>query len=218
MAIAQEWETRYQRARRGLEDAPAGKFYPLNSTGDGFARFRQTNEWKTKPARTREDWERGWKYIDPVFGTDAPGTVTFEMLDKWYHRIVEKKGAGEAGRAVKIWRALYTILRSMKLVTGDAPSLGVRKIGVAGRTDIWAEGEVVRLVKQAIRDRYHGLACIIAIAWDTHSSPPSMRAALRRARRWKAIRTWPSPSRAARPTKPRSESCRAAHAVSSKPT
>lgn len=173
--IATEWETRYQRARRGLEDAPAGKAYPLGSIGDGFARFRLTNEWQTKPTRTREDWERGWQYIEPVFAASAPDTVTFELLDRWYHHMVAVKGAGEAGRALKIWRALYNILRSLKLATTDDPSLGIRKIGVKGRTETWSEGEVTRLVKQAIRDGYVGLACICAIAWDTQFSPVDAR-------------------------------------------
>ena len=173
--IAQEWEQRYQRARKGLEEAPAGRIYPPGSVGDGFARFRMTHEWQNKPTRTREDWERGWRYIEPVFAASAPSTVTLELLDRWYHHMVAKKGVGEAGRALKIWRALYNILVSFKLVAGEDPSLGIRKQSVKGRTQTWREGEVIRMVKQAIRDGYHGLACIIAICWDTQFSPVDAR-------------------------------------------
>lgn len=173
-AIAQEWEERYQRARRGLEQAP-GKFYPPGSVGDGFARFRHTNEWANKPPRTREDWERGWKYIEPAFGTSAPATVTLELLDRWYHHIMARKGAGEAGRALKTWRSLYRVLVSLKLASGEDPSLAIRKVGVAGRTETWRAGEVVRLVKAAIRADYLGLACIMAITWDTQFSPVDSR-------------------------------------------
>jgi hypothetical protein len=39
----------------------------------------------------------------------------------------------------------------------------------------WTEGEAVRLVKAAWRKGYCGLACIIAIAWDTQFSPVDVR-------------------------------------------
>lgn len=42
-AIAQEWEQRWQRARKG-EDALQRKVYPRNSVGYAFERFRLTNE------------------------------------------------------------------------------------------------------------------------------------------------------------------------------
>ena len=174
-AIAQEWEQRYQDARKGIAPAPE-RIYPPNSVGDGFARFRLTNEWKKKPPRTREDWERGWKYIDPVFGDTDPRTVTFEHLDRWYAHLLKTKGAGEAGRAMKIWRALYRVLAGMKLCAANQdPSLAIRKEGVPGRKETWREGEVVRLAKEALRAGYGGLACIIAVAWDTGFAPVDAR-------------------------------------------
>lgn len=174
-AIAQEWEDRYQRARKGLEKPPA-RFYPTGSVGDGFERYRRTNEWAAKAPKTREDWDRGWKYIDPVFGDVDPRTITFEMLDRWYGHIKAAKGPGEAGRALKIWRALYNILGGLKLcVPGADPSQAIRKTGVKGRTETWREGEVVRLVKHAWRSGQRGLACIIAVAWDTGFAPVDAR-------------------------------------------
>jgi hypothetical protein len=115
-AIALEWEDRWQRARKSLE-ASLGKVYPKNSVGDAFARFRKKAEWSKKPLRTREDWERGWKYIEPFFGGLLPSAVTMELLDGWYAGLRAKKGIGEAGRAVKTWRALYNVMASMKLCT-----------------------------------------------------------------------------------------------------
>lgn len=174
-AIAQEWEDRWQRARKGLE-APLRKVYPKNSVGDAFERFRRTNEWAKKPERTREDWDRGWQYIDPIFGDLAPAIITLEMLDGWYSTLTAKKGVGEAGRAMKTWRALYNVMAAMKLCpAGQDPSLAIRKTAVAGRTETWGEGEVVRLVKAAWRAGFRGLACIIAIAWDTSFSPVDVR-------------------------------------------
>lgn len=89
--IAREWEDRDQRARRGLEEAPSGQVYPPGSVGDGFTRFRRSQEWAKKPPRTREDWERSWVYINPVFGTAATATVSFELLDRWYHHLIASR-------------------------------------------------------------------------------------------------------------------------------
>jgi len=174
-AIAKEWEDRWQLARKGV-DTSLRKVFPKDSVGDAFERFRLTNEWSKKPPRTREDWERGWKYIEPVFGDMAPKSVTLEMLDRSYAHLVQKKGIGEAGRAMKIWRALYNVMAAMKLCpAGQDPSLAIRKTTVPGRTATWTEGEVVRLVKGAWRHGYRGLACVIAVAWDTSFAPVDTR-------------------------------------------
>jgi hypothetical protein len=107
-AIVLEWEDRWQRARKGLE-APTGKVYPKNSVGDAFARFRKMSEWSKKPIGTREDWERGWKYIEPFCGSLLPSTM--ELLDGWYAGLCAKKGIGEAGRAMKTGRACASLKR-----------------------------------------------------------------------------------------------------------
>jgi len=51
------------------------------------------------------------------------------------------------------------------------PSLGVRNTAAPGRNLQWSEGEVVRAAKRAWRMGYHGLAAVIAVAWDTHYHP-----------------------------------------------
>lgn len=174
-AIAKEWEDRWQLARKGLETS-ARKVHPRNSVGYAFERFRQTNEWSKKPVRTREDWDRGWQYIEPVFGDLNPSVITFEMIDGWYSKWCKVKGIGEAGRAMKTWRALYNVMAAMKLCQPKQdPSLAIRKTAVPGRSETWTEGEVVRLVKGGWRLGYRGLACIIAVAWDTSFSPVDVR-------------------------------------------
>src|SRR5262249_62353486 len=45
----------------------------------------------------------------------------------------------------------------------------------APRWQRWNEGEAVRLVKTAWREGYCGLACIIAVSWDTQFSPVDAR-------------------------------------------
>jgi hypothetical protein len=61
----------------------------------------------------------------------------------------------------------------MKIARGIDPSAGVRN--KKPRHARWSEGEAVRLVKAAWRRGYHGLACIIAAAWDTQFSPIDAR-------------------------------------------
>jgi hypothetical protein len=174
-AKAYEWEAKYQAARKNPL-ATKSQTYPPGSVGDGFAKFRLTETWKTKKPRTREDWERGWKYIEPVFGDVKPKSVTLHQIDAWYAHLRKIKSDDEAGRAVKTWRSLWAILAAQNLCNKDAdPSAAIRKKSQPGRSQIWSEGEIVRLVKQAYREGYWGLACIIAIAWDTQFSPVDVR-------------------------------------------
>lgn len=175
--IAQEWEDRWQAYRRGIEPAAVNaRRYPVDSIGDAFERYRKTDSWNVRAARTREDWERGWSYIDPVFGDQPPSAVTFELLDEWYHALLRKHGVDIAYRAMKTWRSLYTVMASMKLcAAGQDPSRAVRRRSQHRRTQTWREGEVARMVKAAWRAGYRGLACIIAVAWDASFAPVDAR-------------------------------------------
>jgi hypothetical protein len=53
--------------------------------------------------------------------------------------------------------------------------MGIRNLAPAPRWQRWSEGDAVRLVKTAWRHGYRGLACIIAVAWDTQFSPVDVR-------------------------------------------
>jgi hypothetical protein len=174
-AAAWQWEARWQAFRKGIEPASARR-WPKDSVGDAFERLRHTDSWKKdKKLRTREDWERGWAYIAPYFGDQDPARITFELLDRWYHGLKAKHGVGEAFRAMKIWRALHKVMASMQLVAGQDPSAAIRRETPKPRNAVWTAGEVVRMAKGAWRAGYRGLACIIAVAWDTGFSPVDVR-------------------------------------------
>jgi len=66
-------------------------------------------------------------------------------------------------------------MRGMKIARDTDPSAGVPNKKPKPRHARWSEGEAVRLVKAAWRHGYHGLACIIAVAWDTQFSPIDVR-------------------------------------------
>ena len=50
--------------------------WPKGSIGEAFDVYRGTHEWAKKAPRTREDWERAWRYIGSTFGDCSPLAVT----------------------------------------------------------------------------------------------------------------------------------------------
>lgn len=186
--IAEEWNRRWQAAKRGETpmvraenlspmQSEEATIYPPKSIGEGFRRYRRTAEWAGKKPRTREDWWRAWRRIKPVFGDCDPKTVTLEDLSLWRQAIEDTVSLREAHRALKIWRALWKVLAALGYCMREAdPSLGVRNRAAKGRSEVWTEGEAVRLFKRAWRMEYHGLAAVIAVSWSTMLSPGDVRA------------------------------------------
>lgn len=170
--IAEEWNQRWDAFRKG----GLIRRWPIGSLGAAFDEYRLTGAWTDKKPRTREDWERGWRYIEPCFADILPATVTLAQIDDWYRSILRDKGVREAWRALKIWRALWQVAAALKYCDKTAdPSSAIRRKTPKARQETWTEGEVVRKVKAAIRGGYLGLACIIAIAWDGSLSPVDAR-------------------------------------------
>lgn len=167
-----------RRAEQSIEvtPIPVVPTWPRGSVGEAFDVYRGTNEWSKKEFRTREDWERGWKYIGPVFGRFAPAMVTMPTLSEWRQGIEDDISLREAHRAMKIWRALWKVMAALKYcqLEGD-PSLAVVNSEPKGRSETWSEGEAVRLVKRAFRMDYYGLAAALACMWDGAVSPVDAR-------------------------------------------
>src|SRR4029078_10486743 len=135
--------------------------------GEAFRKYRATPEWGRKAPRTREDWWRGWKRIKPVFGDVDPRTVRLHDVSAWRKAIEDTVSLREAHRALKIWRALWKVAAALGFCVGVGdPSLGVRNSAAKGRAATWTELEAIRLFKRAWRTDYHGLAAVIAVAWD----------------------------------------------------
>lgn len=190
-AIAEQWNNRWDATRTGAAPSPAMAsaqnlsvdqieeltIYPPRSLGEAFRQYRRTEEWCSKAPRTREDWWRGWKRIKQVFGDVDPRTVRLDDVSAWRKLIEEKVSLREAHRAVKIWRALWKVAAALKYCgREDDPSLAVRNRAAKGRSATWSEGEAARLAKGAWRSGFHGLAVIIAVAWDTQMAPGDVRA------------------------------------------
>lgn len=188
-----EWDRQRQGAARKVEPADAtpetteaAVWYPPGSVGDAFQRYIRLDEWRHKALSTRTKiWWPAWrKRIRPVFGDVDPRTVSLEDISAWRSRLVKIAGADATHKAVKVWRALWKVMAAMGYCERTAdPSLGLRNRAPEPRDQRWNEGEAVRLVKAAWRRRYCGLACIIAICWDTQFSPVDARGL--RSRHWK---------------------------------
>ena len=190
-AIAEQWNERWQKVRLGdaispseahrrnlsPEEAEELAIYPEGSVGNAFRRYRRTpGTWTAKALATQNDWWRGWKRIKPIFADVDPSTITPEMMGEWYVTIRQVAGLSEAHRALKIWRALWKVMAAFRLCEKHQdPSLTIRNRAPKSRNAIFTEGEVVRLVKRAWRMNHKGLACIMALAWDTSFSPVDCR-------------------------------------------
>lgn len=173
------WDS-YRRTGKRTEEPQttslSAKVYPAGSIGEAFQRYRQTAEWAKKPDRTREDWERGWTYIEPVFARFGFDDVTMDVIGEWRDAIEADKSLQEAHRALKIWRAFWKVSAAMRYCRrDDDPSLAIKNKAPKGRSETWREWEVVRIVKEALRRRYLGIAVGVAILWDSSASPNDVR-------------------------------------------
>jgi len=169
--------------------APVKKPWPPGTIGAAYDEYRTTVEWGKKQPRTREDWERGWRYISR-FARCPPDMVTMPAISEWRQGIEEEISLREAHRALKIWRALWGVMRALRYTNATDPSSAVVNTEPKGRKETWREGEAVRLVKTAIRMRYFGLAAALACLWDGAVAPVDARHLTLGQRRSDSKGTW----------------------------
>lgn len=149
---------------------------PPLSLAEAFVKYKATPEWTKKGVRTREEWERAWTRIGPVFGNVKPSVVTLDHISRFREAIARDVSQREAHRCIKIWRALWKVAAALKYCDKTAdPSLGVTNTEPGKRSAVWEYREVRALVKGAWRAGYHGLAAVIAVAWDSSLAPVDVR-------------------------------------------
>jgi hypothetical protein len=177
--LNEEWD----RLRRGLPTRSTDR-YPPRSVGDAYLRALKLRAAErsakgiapTKEQESRDDWQRAWKHLDPVFGDVDPETVTSEQLIELRAKLAANISESEAHRCIKVWRALWKKMAVFGYCELDRdPSLVFRNSAPAPRQQVWQHREVLRLVQAAWRNGYHGLAAVIAVAWDTQLSPVDVR-------------------------------------------
>jgi hypothetical protein len=187
-SLADEWNRKWQSVRRGeappltdvsslsADEAEAARRYPPGSIGSAFQRYIRTTEWSSRALSARTKiWWPAWFRIRDMWGDVAPDSVTFEMISRWRTALEKKHGRGVAHKTIRVWRTFWKVMLAMKVARTVDPSLSVRNRAPVPRWQRWTEGEAVRLVKTAWRQGYRGLACIIAVSWDTQFSPVDVR-------------------------------------------
>ena len=174
------------------------------SVGDGYKRAMELREaerlqrgivW-TSEQKSRDDWPRAWKWIGPEFGDCDPKTIQPEhFLRKdqktgtpvgLLPKIESEVSISERHRVVKVWRALWKRMRSMKYTDeqgrtrnyvgdGDDPAKAFVNSAPEPRQASWQRREALLHVQRAWRLGYYGLAACIAVAWDSMLSPVDAR-------------------------------------------
>ena len=158
------------------EQMPVPEIIKRGSLAEAFERYQATPEWRKKAPRTREEWERAWRHIKPIFGDIAPETVELDDISQFREDTANAVSQREAHRVIKIWRALWRVAASMRYcVAGADPSLGVRNTEPERRQAVWTHEDARLLVRGAWASGYRGLAAIIAVAWDSSLSPVDVR-------------------------------------------
>ena len=186
--IAEEWNQRWQAVRCGdaaplldvskltRDDAEVARRYPSGSIGAAFQAYIRTPEWTARAYSARiKVWWPAWYRIRAMWGDVNPNTITFDQISRWRAALEKQCGRGVAHKTFRVWRAFWKIMEGMRVAMVADPSRGVRNRAPAPRWQRWNEGEAVRLVKAAWRKGYRGLACVIAVAWDSQFSPVDIR-------------------------------------------
>jgi hypothetical protein len=158
--------------------ATAVKRYPRGSVGEAFQKWIQTSQWAELSPKTRNgEWWPAWTLrIDPVFGRADPRTIGFDDLSAWRQAILEDSGLDTAHRSIKIWRRLWKIMSALRYCDlAKDPSVAIRNHAPPPRHQRFLHNEVLLRVKAAWRRGFKGLACIIAICWDSQLSPGDVR-------------------------------------------
>ena len=187
------WNDKWDRVRKGdavsFDDTTV--IYPEGTIGEAYQRIMNLRKaareskgavWTTEQS-SRDDWPRAWRWIGPVFGDLKPCQVEPGMLIGTdpkslglRPRVALRVSQSEAHRVIKVWRLLWNRMSVLGYCDADRdPSFTFQNSSPDPRNQIWYEGEVVRLVKEAWRGGYKGLAVCIAVAWDSQLSPVEAR-------------------------------------------
>jgi hypothetical protein len=189
IALNRAWD----QVRAGHAPAPARttlKHYPEGSVGDGYqramalrkaARVAKGVVW-TKEQEKRDSWPRAWKWLEPKFADCDPRTIEPEHFLRLDPVTGEAKGLvpeveaavsiTERHMVIKVWRALWKKMAAMKYCELEAdPGKSFANTPPQPRDQIWRRAEVLHLVQVAWRHEYHGLAALMAVAWDSQLSP-----------------------------------------------
>lgn len=146
--------------------------YPPGSLGAFYDRLKRSPKWAKKAVRTREDYERAWKHIEPAFARKVIDEITPAACEAFIDGLDAKLSSSERYRVVKCMRALFQeAIKRLQLVNWPNPALITANPQPRGRSAIWLGAEIDALARGAADLGYRGMAVAIRIAWDTLLSP-----------------------------------------------
>jgi hypothetical protein len=175
----------WDRHRFGERVDPRIMLYPPGSLGAAYNRAIALREaerkakgiaW-TRQQKARDDWPRAWRWIGPAFGDYDPAAIVSEDLLTLRSKVAKRVSDSEAFRVIKVWRALWAKLPGFgyKVALDADPSLTFANSAPPPRQEVWPHCDVLRIVQRAWRERYYGLAAVLAVAWDSMLSPVDVR-------------------------------------------
>ncbi len=164
-------------AKKTREQASLAAVYPRGSIGAAWQEWIRSPEWARLAPGTRNKiwWEAWTKRIEPVFARARPDAVGFNNLSTWRAKIEQASGLDASHKALKVWRALWKVMKGLRYTQLSDPSEKVVNKAPPPRHQRFLHGEAMRLAKNAWRLGFRGLACIIAVAWDTGFAPVDCR-------------------------------------------
>lgn len=182
---ADAWNKRLDRARNGETEADEPEIdYGEATLGAFFKSFRDTPSWESMSPRTREDYWRAWEVIGPKFGRTKIVRITAVESERFHLAIhpahntrrldPERLPWPKAWRVLKGWRGLLNAMENYGIVH-KAPIGRISNPAPPGRSQRWAHDEVQALIDKAWATGSRGMACTIAVAWDTLFSPGDAR-------------------------------------------
>ncbi len=145
--------------------------YPPGSFGAYYDRFRRTIAWKRKSVRTKEDYARAWKHLEPRFARRLMTGISVALCEEFQEEIEAKLSPSERYRVMKVFRALMADAIARLQLDMKSPVHSLPNPQPRGRSAIWLGSEIEQLAWGAAVSGHPGMALAIRIAWDTLFSP-----------------------------------------------
>lgn len=149
---------------------------PRPSTFDGtlggyFDLFRSTRSWEWKQPVTKNDYDRGWRYIGPRFGNMQLTEICVDDIEDFYDFLIKNTSENTRYRTLKVFRTLFLDANLRLRLNIPSPVHAVPNPRPLGRSAIWLGSEIDQLIAAAERLGHPGMAIAIRIGWDTLLSP-----------------------------------------------